>query len=247
MAIMQTSITTADGECPSFVLTPDEHGSWPAILFYMDAGGMRPAMVTMAQRLADAGYLVLLPDLYYRYGSYEPLVPQEVFAGDTQAILAPLMASTGVDEVAGDTDAFITALMEREDVRGAMIGAVGFCMGGRLALAAACAHPQHFAALASYHGGNLATDEPDSPHRQVAGLHAEVYIAAAEKDESYPPAMAERLERALKEADVPFRAETYPAAHGWMVPDFPSHDATAADRGWREMLALFERTLQASS
>ena len=243
MAIMQTSITTADGDCPSFVLTPEESGSWPAIIFYMDAGGIRPAMVTMAQRLADAGYLVLLPDLFYRHGPYGPLVPEEVFAGDTAAILGPLMASTDPSRAARDTDAFVTALLEREDVAGAMIGAVGFCMGGGLGLASAGAHPAHFAAVASFHGGNLATEKADSPHRSVGTQWAEVHIAAAENDDSYPPAMAERLEQSLGEAGVTFTAKTYPAAHGWMIPDFPSFDAAEAGEGWKDMLTLFARTL----
>lgn len=247
MTIMQTAIATADGECPTFVLTPEgDDGPWPAILFYMDAGGIRPAMVAMAQRLADAGHLVLLPDLYYRHGPYGPLVPEEVFAGDVGAILGPLMASTGPERAARDTDAFVTAIMAREDVSGAMVGAVGFCMGGGLALASAGAHPEHFAAIASFHGGNLATDAPDSPHRAAAHLTAELYIAAAQADDSYPPAMAERLEGALTQAGVTFLAETYPAAHGWMIPDFPSFDPAAAERGWTAMLSLFERRLGAA-
>jgi len=243
VTIMQTSIATSDGECPSYLLTPDENGCWPAIIFYMDAGGIRPAMVTMAQRLADAGYLVLLPDLYYRHGPYDPLILKEVFAGDVEAILGPLIASTSPVKSARDTEAFVTALMGREDVAGAMVGAVGFCMGGGLALASAGAHPEHFAAVASFHGGNLATVDPGSPHLQVSKLKAEVYIAAAQNDDSYPPAMAERLETALTEVDVTYRAETFPAAHGWMIPDFLSFDPAAAERGWGEMLALFARRL----
>ena len=244
MAIMQTSITTTDGDCPSFVLTPDESGSWPAVIVYMDAGGIRPAMETMAHRLADAGYLVLLPDLFYRHGPYGPLVPKEVFAGDTAAILGPLMASTGPARAARDTDALVTALMEREDVAGTRIGAVGFCMGGGLALASAGARPGHFAAVASFHGGNLATDAADSPHRSVCNLQAEVHIAAAENDESYPPEMAKRLERSLEAAGATFTTKTYPAAHGWMIPDFPSFDAAAAGEGWKDLLALFARVLK---
>ena len=112
-----------------------------------------------------------------------------------------------------------------------------------MAIAAAAAYPHRFSAVASFHGGNLATDAPTSPHLLAPKLEAEVYIAAAENDGSYPPEMAARFEAALAEAGVRYRSESYPAAHGWMKRDFPVYDRDAAERGWTEMLALFERTL----
>nr|WP_310522731.1 dienelactone hydrolase family protein [Polymorphobacter sp.] len=239
----QVLIDTADGACPVGVFTPAGCGPWPAIIFYMDAGGIRPAVTEMARRLAGAGYVVLLPDLYYRYGAYGPFVPAEVFAGDFRAILGPLIATTGNDKAAADTGALLAWLDSRADVAGRRVGAVGFCMGGGMALAAAGTCPDRFAAVASFHGGNLATDAPASPHVFAARLEAEIYIAAAENDASYPPAMAERLEAALTQGGVNWRAETYPAAHGWMKPDFPVYDHAAAERGWTAMLALFGRTL----
>lgn len=237
------TIRTRDGDCPAFVLRPEASGPLPAVIFYMDAGGIRPGVVAMAQQLADAGYLVLLPDLFYRYGPYGPFVPREVFAGDFRAILGPLVATTGNDKAAADTEAFLAMLDSRDDVAGTRVGAVGFCMGGGMAIAAAGSYPARFAAVASYHGGNLVADVPASPHRFVEGLQAEVYIAAATNDASYPPAMAERFEAALAGAAVTFTAETYEAAHGWMKPDFPVYDAAEAGRGWTAMLALFQRTL----
>ena len=246
MPTEQVTIRTDDGDCPAHVMSPAGDGPWPAAIFYGDAGGIRPAMLAMAMRLAEAGFLVLLPDLFYRYGTYGPLVPSEVFKGDVATILGPLMATTGPDKAADDTAAFLAYLDTRQDIAGSRIGAVGFCMGGGLAIAAAAAYPARFKAVASFHGGHLATDAPSSPHRRVAALAAEVYIASAEKDDSYPPAMAARLEEALASAGVPFRAELYEGArHGWMVPDFPVHDAAAAERGWEALLALFRRRLAA--
>ncbi|MGH8257207.1 MAG: dienelactone hydrolase family protein, partial [Steroidobacteraceae bacterium] len=96
----QITIRTRDGECTLHVATPAGDGPWPAVIFYMDAGGIRPVVVEMAQRLAGAGYVVLVPDLFYRYGPYGPLVPKEVFAGDLRAVLGPLMATTGNDKAA---------------------------------------------------------------------------------------------------------------------------------------------------
>ncbi len=98
--------------------------------------------------------------------------------------------------------------------------------------------------MASFHGGKLATDTSDSPHRFAPKLKAQLYIAAATDDDSYPPEMAERLEAALRQGDVSFQAETYPAAHGWMKPDFPVFNAVAAEQGWRAMLAFLDRSLQ---
>ncbi|GLS43368.1 dienelactone hydrolase family protein [Methylobacterium brachythecii] len=237
------TIRTRDGDCPAHVITPTGGGSKPGVIFYMDAGGIRPAMLDMAQQLAKAGCVVLLPDLFYRYGPYGPFVPKEVLAGDFRATLGPLMATTGNDKAAEDTAAFLAYLDTRSDVAGRRLGAVGFCMGGGMALAAAGTFPDRFAAAASFHGGNLATDAPTSPHLLAPKLEAEVYIGAAENDGSYPPAMAERLETSLTQAGVRYATHTYPAAHGWMIPDFPVHDEAAAKRGWGEMLALFGRTL----
>ncbi len=240
----QVSIQTRDGDCPCHVLTPAGSGPWPGVIFYMDAGGIRPAMVEMAQRLAEGGYIVLLPDLFYRYGAYGPLVPAEVFAGDWRAILGPLMATTGNDKAAEDTGAMLAYLDTRNDFAGGKLGAVGFCMGGGMALAAAGTYPDRFVAAASFHGGNLATDTVTSPHLYAPKLKAEVYIAAAETDGSYPPEMAARLETALTENGVQFSTETYFAPHGWMMPDFPVYDHAEAERGWGEMLGLFARTLR---
>lgn len=200
-------------------------------------------MLDMAQQLADAGYIVLLPDLFYRYGPYGPFVPKEVFASDFRAVLGPLMATTSPLKAAEDAGAMLAYLDTRGDVECRKIGVVGFCMGGGMALASAGTYPERFAAAASFHGGNLATDAPTSPHLFAVKLKAEVYIGAADNDGSYPPAMAERLERALTEAGVRFTTRTYPAAHGWMMLDFPVYDPAAAEQGWSAMLALFGRTL----
>jgi carboxymethylenebutenolidase len=238
------TIRTSDGECPSYLFTPaNGDGPWPAVVVYIDAGGIRPTLMDMGQRLANASYVVLVPDLFYRYGPYGPFVPKEVFAGDFRAVLGPLMATTDNFKAAQDTGALLAYLDTRSDVAGRRIGAVGFCMGGGMAIAAAGAWPDRFAAVASFHGGRLATDDPASPHLLAPQLQAELYIAAAENDASYPPEMARRFEAALDKAGVRFRAETYPAAHGWMKPDFPVYDHDQAERGWAEMLGLFGRTL----
>lgn len=245
MAHQQVTIRTRDGDCPAHVLTPDGAGPWPAVIFYMDGLGMRPTLVEMAARLAGHGYVVLLPDMFYRFGPYAPLLPKEVFKADFRAMVGPMMATTDNHKAAEDSAAFIAYLDSRSDVAGPKIGTVGFCMGGGMALTAAGFHPERIAAVASFHGGRLATDLPVSPHLLAPKIAAEVYIAAADNDQTYPPDMAERFEQALRDAGVRFVAETYRgAAHGWMKPDFPVYDEAAAERGWRAMLALFDRTLK---
>jgi carboxymethylenebutenolidase len=238
------TIAASNGDCPAHVFTPRDGKAAPAIVFFMDAGGIRPAVLAMGRRLADAGYVVLLPDLFYRYGSYGPFDPTEVFKGDFRAILGPLMATTGNAVAAKDADAFLAHLDGRADVAGSKVGAVGFCMGGGMAVASAGTRPDRFAAVASFHAGNLATEAADSPHAFVPNMRAEVYLAAAQDDPSYPPDMARRFERALQEAGIDFQSKTYPAAHGWMKPDFPVYDEAAAERGWAEMTRFFDRVLK---
>ena len=244
MAHEQITIPTSDGMCPAYVCTPGSGKKTPAIVIYMDAAGIRPALIKMAERLSAAGYVVLLPDLFYRYGAYGPFDPKEVFKGDFRAILGPLFVTTSNAKAAADTEAFIACLDARSEVEGHKIGAVGFCMGGGMAIAAAGTWPERFAAVASFHGGNLATEAADSPHGYAPQLKADLYIAAAENDATYPPAMAEKFMHALDDAHVSYRAETYAAPHGWMKTDFPVYDAGEAERGWSEMLAFFSRSLR---
>lgn len=243
MPHQQATITMADGDCEVQVFTPAATGRHPAIIFFMDAGGIRPALLAMAARLAGSGYVVLLPDLFYRYGCYGPFDPVEVFKGDFRAILGPLVATTGNARAAQDIGALLAWLAGRDDVAGTSVGAIGFCMGGGMAIVAAGSHPDRFAAVASFHAGNLATDAPDSPHLFASRLAAELHIAAAESDASYPPAMAATFEAALDAAKVVYRSETYPAPHGWMKPDFPVYDHDQAEKGWAALLAFFARTL----
>ena len=246
MAQEQISIRTNDGDCRAFVFTPSGAGPWPAAIFYMDGLAIRPTLLAMGQRLADAGYVVLLPDLFYRAGPYEPLDPKVVFAApDVRAALGHLMGSTDNRRAgAEDTRAFIAYLDSRSDIAGRKIGTTGYCMGGAISLTAAGTFPDRVAAAASFHGGALATDSPLSPHLLAPKMQGRVYVAGADKDNSYPPEMAERLEKALTDAHVDHHCEIYPGAlHGWTMEDFPVYDKPAAERHWDELTKLFGATL----
>ena len=241
------SIPTEDGACRAFAFTPSQgSGPWPAVILYMDALAIRPALLAMAQRMADGGYLVLLPDLFYRIGDYPPFDPKAVFAsGNIREVLKDFFASTDNRRAGGpDTDAFLAWIDGRNDVAGTKIGVVGYCMGGGMALTAAALHPDRVAAAASFHGGNLATDAPNSPHLLADRIKARVYVAGADQDAHYPPDMAQRLDRALTDAGVDHRCEIYDGAlHGWTMADVPVYHPDGAERHWRELTALFRETL----
>jgi carboxymethylenebutenolidase len=245
MSHEQLSIRTPDGACPAHVFKPEGSGPWPAAIFYMDGLGIRPTLFEMGQRLANGGYVVLLPDLFYRAGPYEPLEPKKVFAaGDVRAALAHLLASTDNRRAAEDTKAFLAHLDTRNDVTASRVGTTGYCMGGAISLTAAGTYPNRIAAAASFHGGNLATDSELSPHFLAPRINGRLYVAGADRDSSYPPEMAERLERALSDAGVNHRCEIYPGAlHGWTMIDFPVYNEAAAERHWHELLALFVNRL----
>ncbi len=247
MATEATAIKTRDGECRSWTFTPDRAGGpWPGVLFCMDGLGIRPTLFAMAQRLADAGFVVLLPDLFYRAGAYEPLDPREVFASaDARAALGPLMGSTDNERAARDAEAFLDFLHARADVSGTKFGTTGYCMGGGISLTVAGTYPDRIATAATFHGGSLATDSELSPHLLADRIRARVLIGAADNDNSYPPAMAARLVDALMTASVDHRHELYAsAAHGWTMSDFPVYNADAAERHWTELIDLFTTTLR---
>jgi carboxymethylenebutenolidase len=242
----QTDIETRDGVCPSHVYRPAGTGPWPAVLIFMDGLAIRPAMLEIAERLAGHGYVVLLPDLFYRAGPYEPMEPKAVLADPERrkVLMEKFFASATPANIMADVPAFLDYLAGRPDVKPGPIGITGYCMGGRLALIAAGTYPERFAAAASYHGGRLAADDPDSPHRLAPRMRARIYVAGAIEDQSFPDDMKQRLEKALTDAGVDHKIETYPAKHGWVFPDFPVYDAAAAQRHWQTLLALLDSTLQ---
>lgn len=241
----QLVIRTQAGECPAHVFTPEGDGPWPAVIFYMDGLAIRPALLAMGQRLADGGYVVLLPDMFYRAGPYAPMDPATVFASDNvRAALGPLLGSTDNRRGAEDTAAFLAYLDMRSDIAGSRIGTTGYCMGGGISLTVAGTYPDRVAAAASFHGGNLATDAELSPHRLAPKMKGRIYVAGADKDDGYTPEMEKRLDAALTEAGVEHLCEIYPGAqHGWTMTDFPIYNHDAAERHWETLLTLFDETL----
>lgn len=237
-------IDTQDGSCPTHVFTPAGSGPWPGVLLFMDGIGIRPALFEIGERLASAGYYVLMPDLYYRIGptSYDATkaFTDPVQRNDLMTRAAP---SASVANVMRDTDDFLEYLAREPNVRGPAFGVTGYCMGGRLAIAAAGTYPDRFAAAASFHGSSLATDAPDSPHLLAPRMKAFVYVAGAIEDRNFDDAQKARLDDALTNAGVRHTVETYNARHGWVPSDTPVHDPAETEHHWRTLLDLFARTL----
>ena len=240
MSSTQIAITTRDGSCRSFVYRPAGNGPWPAVLMFMDGIGIRPAMLEVGERLATYGYYVLLPDLFYRSGAYEPMNAKTVFTDPDQrkTLMEKFFALATPAKLMADTAAFLDYLSAQPDVQPGGIGTVGYCMGGLMSLTAAGTYPERIIATASYHGGRLASDAPDSPHLLASRMKARVYVAGAIEDRSFPDDMKQRLEDALTDAGVAHTIETYPAKHGWVFRDTPSYDAEACERHWETLVRL---------
>ncbi len=239
-------IKTNDGNCPSHVYRPTGSGPWPAVLVFMDGLGIRPAMLEVGERLATHGYFVLLPDLFYRSGPYEPMDPGTVFSDPEKRkiLMQKFFALATQANIMSDTRAFLDYFAAQPEVKPGGVGTTGYCMGGLMSLTAAGTYPDRIVATASYHGGRLATDAPESPHRLAAKIKSRVYVAGAIDDQSFPDDMKVRLEDALTEAGVDHKIETYPARHGWVFRDTPVYDAAAAERHWQTMVALFDSKLK---
>ncbi|MET0273757.1 MAG: dienelactone hydrolase family protein [Phenylobacterium sp.] len=249
MSRQDVSIPTPDGEARAFAFTPGsgQAGPWPAVIFYMDGPAIRPALFEMAQRLADHGYYVLLPDMFWRVGPYPPINLKEAFKDEDsrRAYFGKFFASTNPEKAMSDTRAFLDWLARQQPARAGKIGVTGYCMGAGFALRAAGTFPDRIAAVGAFHGSNLATDAPDSPHLLAPFIRARVLVAGGDEDKSFDDDQADRLARALREAEVRAEVTIYRGAkHGYAPPDMPVYNREASERHWRELLALLDMTLR---
>jgi carboxymethylenebutenolidase len=240
MPTFSDTVSAADGSCPVTVAVPDGQGPWPAVIMYPDAGGARATFVDMAARLAGLGYVVLVPDVYYRSGEWAPFDMATVFNDNAERQrLFSMIGGVTPDAMAADARAFFDYLAARPEVSGQTFGTTGYCMGGRTSLTVAGRVPERVAAAMSFHGGGLASEDPASPHLLAAQINAAVYVGGAQDDASFTAAHAETLDKALTDAGVEHTIEWYPAAHGFAVPDNAPYDETAAHRHWDAMKDFF--------
>ena len=234
-------VTTPDGTADSYFVHPSS-GAHPGVLIWPDAFGLRPAKRQMAKRLAESGYSVLVVNPYYR-SQRAPVVNTTNFA-EVADVIRPLMGTLNAETQVADAKAFVSFLDSQTSVdSNRKMGTMGYCMGGPFTMRTAASLPDRIGAAASFHGGGLVTDQPDSPHLLVPQMKAHYLFAIAENDDENQPEAKDVLREAFSEAGLPAEIEVYEALHGWCPPDAPVYDEALAERAWSRMLALFERAL----
>jgi carboxymethylenebutenolidase len=247
---MQSSsvdVTTADGVADAYLTRPDGDGPHPPVLLIMDAFGLRRRIEEMADRVAQRGYVVLAPNVFYRAGR-APVLPLPDFSDPDQRAgfmdaVRPLMDQLTAERVASDGGAYLDHLA---GVAAGPVAITGYCMGGRVGWRIAAAHPDRVVALGCFHGGGLVTDAPDSPHLSAGDLQAELYFGHADQDRSMTAEQIAVLERALDAAGARYRSELYEGAmHGYTMADSAAYDEGACERHFTALFALLDRTLKA--
>jgi carboxymethylenebutenolidase len=245
-------IKTPDGTCDAAFIHP-KSGSHPGVLIWPDAFGLRPSMRAIGRRIAAEGYSVVVPNPFYRV-SKAPFTDASNFNfqnPDDMAKLRPLMASVNAPGNAEkDATAYVAFLDAQKQVKTKKkIGVQGYCMGGALVVRTAAALPNRIGAGASFHGGGLVTDKPDSPHLLAPKIKARMYFGIAASDDSRQPDAKDKLKEAFSAAKVSAEIEVYPAQHGWCVPDMPVRDGAPiynkaeAERAWAKLVALYKAAL----
>ncbi len=243
-------VPTPSGICDAALIHPQGQGRWPAVILFVDAFGLRPAMRDMAKRLAVDGYTVLVPNPYYRSTKAPGIDPGFDFTNTAdRAKLDALRAPMTGDAVMQDAAAYVKFLDSQASVdRHAKMGVFGYCMGGPMTVQAAAAVPARIGAGASFHGGGLVTDKPDSPHLLVAKIKAQYYFGIAANDDQRQPDAKTKLDAAFHAANLPAKIEVYEGTlHGWCVKDMPLqagkpiYNEPLAERAWNELVALYKR------
>jgi carboxymethylenebutenolidase len=241
----EVEIKTPDGVCDAYFAHP-ARGKHPGVLIWADIFGLRPAFRQMARRLAESGYAVLVPNPFYR-SKRAPVVPLGASLQDpeTRATLMGFRGSLTNEALDRDAAAYIGFLERQRAVnKRRKMGTTGYCMGGSITMRTAAAFPQRIGAAASFHGGGLATDKPDSPHLLVPKMRTEYLIAIAENDDAKEPDAKGVLKQAFEQAKLRAEIEVYAGAmHGWCPPDSAVYNEAQAERAWSRMLAMFERAL----
>lgn len=238
-------IKTPDGTADAYFTHPAK-GKFPGILIWPDIFGLRPAFRQMADRLAESGYSVLVINPFYRTKK-APTAPEHADFDDpeTRKALTALSGSLNPQTAVTDARAFITYLDAEPSVdRKRKIGTTGYCMGGPFAFRTAAALPHRIGAVATFHGGGLVSDSPDSPHLLIPHVKAHFLIAIAENDDKRQPNAKDVLRDSFAKAQLPAEIEVYAGTlHGWCPPDSRVYDHDQAEKAWSRMLVLFSSSL----
>lgn len=237
----EVTITTPDGSCDAYFVHPSS-GTAPGVLLWPDIFGRRPAMHQMAKRLAESGYSVLAVNPFYRT---KKAPTADKGAATPIADLMPLARALNEQTHMTDAKAFIGWLDQQASVaKNRKIGTQGYCMGGPIAFRTSAAVPARVGAVASFHGGGLVTDQPNSPHVQASKTKAQFLIAIAANDDQRAPNEKDVLKETFTKANLPAEIEVYTgAAHGWCPPDSGVYNEPQAEKAWSRLLALYGKAL----
>lgn len=239
------AIKTPDGMADAWFVHPAT-GKHPGVLIWPDIFGLRPAFKDMATRLAESGYAVLVPNPFYRTKK-APTAPENPDFDDpaTRKSLMALRETLTPTTSRTDANAFVSFLDGQASVdKKRKMATTGYCMGGPLVMRTAAAFPDRIGAAASFHGGGLATDKPDSPHLLIPQMKAQFLIAIAGNDDAKEPAAKDTLRASFAKANLPAEIEVYAGTmHGWCPPDSRVYNHDQAEKAWSRMLALFSRSL----
>jgi carboxymethylenebutenolidase len=239
-------VPMASGVADSALFYPESRGSWPAVLVWTDILGLRPVFREMGQRLAAEGYVVLVPNPFYRNakapvvdGSFDFSKPED------RAKVMPMAAALTADATISDAKSYVAFLdAQPQTDRKKKMGVQGYCMGGPPTFRTAATAPERVGAAATFHGGGLVTDKPDSPHLLIPEMKAEVLCAVADNDDKRDPAAKDKLKEAFAAAHLKAKVEVYEGCnHGWTVRGSQVYNEVGAERAWVELTALYKRNL----
>jgi carboxymethylenebutenolidase len=235
------NVTTPDGTADCYFVHPAS-GTAPGVLVWPDIFGLRPALRQMGKRLAESGYSVLVVNPFYRTKKAPTAA-----AGAATPIPDLMPLARGLNETTHMTDAkaFIGWLDQQSSVaKNRKMGTQGYCMGGPIAFRTAAAMPDRVGAVASFHGGGLVTDTPNSPHLQAAKTKAQFLVAIAANDDARAPKDKDVLKETFTKASLPAEIEVYTgSAHGWCPPDSGVYNETMAEKAWSRLLVLYGKAL----
>lgn len=239
------TIRTPDGSADAVLLYPSGKGRWPAVLVWPDILGLRPVFRDLGRRLAAEGYVVLVPNPYYR-SKRAPVTDATFDFGNAEARqklfgYRKAMTDKGIDRDALAYLAFLDA--QPQTARARKAGVQGYCMGGPLAFRTAAAAPNRIGAVATFHGAGLVTDAPDSPHLLIPRTRAAFLVAIARNDDAREPKAKDVLKAAFRAAHRPATVEVYAADHGWCVPGNQVYDHALAERAWAELGKFYKTYL----
>ena len=244
------TINTPDGTCDAAFIHPAS-GAHPGVIIWPDAGGLRPSFRDMGKRIAGEGYSVLVPNPFYRLSKSPQFTTTANLDFNDKELMAKIMTLMSSVQAAGaaekDAVAYVAFLDAQRPVdKTKKIGTQGYCMGGALVVRTAATVPERIGAGASFHGGGLVTDKPDSPHLLAPKIKARMYFGIAANDDQRQPDAKDKLKESFSKAGVPVEIEVYPARHGWCVPDMPVedgaplYDKAQAERAWSKLVALYK-------